>query len=679
MTIQHSETRVIDPITAFVTERTGFDDRPMPLVALSINVTVQGGLALVETKRTYHNSEDRSIEALLTLPVPVQATFFGLTAEIEGRRLRGIAQGREAARETYEDAIEEGKAAVLHEEILRGVHSLSVANLAAGASVDVTVRWTEALRCNGNRGRLRIPMTVGDVYGFSKLSDADALVRGGAALRVPLRVRHNAGSILLAGTALVPSTDGSLTAEVPSDTPIDLQVDDWRPGLLQGRSREGKAVSLRIEPAGDGEEDLNVAVLVDHSGSMSAPCAAGQAGLESGHESVRRTLRHLARQMRPTDRLALWQFDHECEPVGTGRTVPPEELSGLVDDLEPPRGGTEIGAALDRVIKAEVAPDLLLITDGLSYELDVQRLAATGCRVFVVLVGEGSLEANVGHLAALTGGDVHCSFGTDVSTALQACLRGLRSKGGHPQAKGRAAPERVRAHRGNAAIEARWNGPAERAEPDAFSDAVAAFAAGLALGSLEERAAMRLAASEGLVTHLTSLVLVDEDGVRSRDLPITRKIKLPTPPTSSAGPVLASMAPSILPRRHAAQSVPRMPSAGRAGPDTDINFGGTALVAEVARSIDWNQHGSALASGVLDGIDPLTARFIQDHAQRPELRQAAETMGIDPLRLAIAWLAASIASDSRNAERVRRRLLRQVEPAVFKTFVAEFEPGGLVV
>ncbi len=197
MTIQHSETRVIDPITAFVTERTGFDDRPMPLVALSINVTVQGGLALVETKRTYHNSEDRSIEALLTLPVPVQATFFGLTAEIEGRRLRGIAQGREAARETYEDAIEEGKAAVLHEEILRGVHSLSVANLAAGASVDVTVRWAEALRCNGNRGRLRIPMTVGDVYGFSKLSDADALVSGGAALRVPLRVRHNAGSILL--------------------------------------------------------------------------------------------------------------------------------------------------------------------------------------------------------------------------------------------------------------------------------------------------------------------------------------------------------------------------------------------------------------------------------------------------------------------------------------------------
>lgn len=117
----------------------------------------------------------------------------------------------------------------------------------------------------------------------------------------------------------------------------------------------------------------------------------------------------------------------------------------------------------------------------------------------------------------------------------------------------------------------------------------------------------------------------------------------------------------------------------RVGPDTDINFGGTALVAEVARSIDWNQHGSALASGVLDGIDPLTAQFIQDHAQRPELRQAAETMGIDPLRLAIAWLAASIASDSRNAERVRRRLLRQVEPAVFKAFVAEFEPGGLVV
>ena len=61
-------------------------------------------LAVVETKRTFRNDEATTIEALLSLPVPVHAAFFGLTAKINGRILKGIAQAREEARETYEDA-----------------------------------------------------------------------------------------------------------------------------------------------------------------------------------------------------------------------------------------------------------------------------------------------------------------------------------------------------------------------------------------------------------------------------------------------------------------------------------------------------------------------------------------------------------------------------------------------
>ena len=68
----------------------------------------------------------------------------------------------EEARETYEDAISEGKTAVLHEELLRGVHALSVGNLAPGAMIEVTTRWADTLRkVETSCGRLRIPMTVG--------------------------------------------------------------------------------------------------------------------------------------------------------------------------------------------------------------------------------------------------------------------------------------------------------------------------------------------------------------------------------------------------------------------------------------------------------------------------------------------------------------------------------------
>ncbi len=73
---------------------------PATLVAMDIGITLPGGLAVVETKRTFRNDEATAIKALLSLPVPVHAAFFGLTAKIAGGILKGIAQAREEARET---------------------------------------------------------------------------------------------------------------------------------------------------------------------------------------------------------------------------------------------------------------------------------------------------------------------------------------------------------------------------------------------------------------------------------------------------------------------------------------------------------------------------------------------------------------------------------------------------
>lgn len=672
----------VDPIAAFVKRRAEHKGPPVPLEALSIDVTVRGGLALVETTRTYHNGEDNPIEALLTFPVPVQAAFFGLTAKVGARHLTGIAQKREEARDTYEEAVEEGKTAVLHEEVLRGVHSLSVANLTAGERIEVTIRWAEVLRCTRTRGRLRIPMTVGEVYGSSGLLDADDLTIGGKTLCVKLRVWHDAGSIKLGHTPLESAADGPISLEVPSNRPIDIQVNDWKPGVLHGQGRSGKAVSLRVEPAGDGNENLDVAVLVDRSGSMSALCSTEQGTQGSVHERVLHALLDLPEQLRTADRVALWQFDNKCEPLGAGLPVPPTELADLVYKLKPPRGGTEIGNALKNVIGADAAPDILLITDGLSYELNVQQLATLGHRIFVVLVGERSLEASVGHLAALTGGDVYFSYGQDISTALHACVLGLRLRGERSRFVGGTAPQRIRAHRGNAVVEAWWDPREELGKTEVFSSAVAAYAAGLALGSMSEPAATQLAVSDGLVTHLTSLVLVDEEGVRSRDLPATRKIKLPTPPTSGYGPATVHPKRVVKARafRDSPRAKPRKDGRARARYSIPPLFGGTELIERVARSIDWSLYGDTLTAGVLDGIDPETAHFIQQRARRISRKRAWRTgfwgaalaTEIDPILLVIMCLATLSARESRDAERVRRRLLERVRSAIHGALQVEF-------
>src|SRR5213075_408516 len=94
--------------------------------------------------------------------------------------------------------------------------------------------------------------------------------------------------------------------------------------------------------------------------------------------------------------------------------------------LGSPRGGTEIGRAIGTVLMESSARDLLLVTDGKSHALDVHMIAGIGRRFSVVLVGEDSLEANVGHLAALTGGEIFVAAGSDLVAALEGAVRALK-------------------------------------------------------------------------------------------------------------------------------------------------------------------------------------------------------------------------------------------------------------
>ena len=106
---------------------------------------------------------------------------------------------------------------MLHEELLRGVHALSLANLAPGDEAEVTIRWAEPLRFLDTSAHLRIPLTVGDVYGVSGLPETDELVHGGRVPLATLRVGHDASGVGLAEGTPAPSPDGSLVIEVPAN------------------------------------------------------------------------------------------------------------------------------------------------------------------------------------------------------------------------------------------------------------------------------------------------------------------------------------------------------------------------------------------------------------------------------------------------------------------------------
>jgi hypothetical protein len=637
---------IVDPLHALVAG--GFvsgTKRPIPLVATRFNVDLNHGLATVSATRTFKNTEETSIEATITFPVPVHAVLFSLTARIAGRVLKARAQRKSQARDDYEDAIERGKTAVLHEEVLRGVHMLSVGHVPPGTEVEVSTTWTMTLTNLNGRGHMRIPLTVSDIYGRSGLPDSDDLTYGGPVQTAELTVQCRDGQVILLHGRL-----DNGRAQVRLNAPIDLEVNGWTTGDLRGRAADGREVVLRVEPTPFGDADVDVAVLIDHSGSMGEVCSADHRSLTK-HQAVLAGLLTIAPRIKQSDVIDLWEFDNAHRHVGSARGG--NSLQSLMGRLSGPAGGTEIGAALAVVTAQPRGRDVLLVTDGKSHALDVQALARTGSRFSVVLIGEDSLEANVGHLAALTGGEIFVSAGADLAEVLNAALFSLRTK--HRTVS--PITGRISVRRAGMTLTAAWKEVKTSTEETGERRAVAALAASVVLPSLDTESASQLAESEGLVTHLTSLVLVDEVGAIQDGLPATRKVALPAP-RLSAMTLMADDVAGIEEIRGARSlhfELLREPAIDSKLRRVDLS----SLGAE----IDWDLAPQQLQAGDLSTLDRDVARAIQTAAALTEVVVLARQLALDPVALVIGLIAQFESSRNRSVARLAKAIFGDIASA----------------
>jgi hypothetical protein len=674
---------ITDPLHAFIAGAfVAGTPHPIPLVATSFDVVLDAGVAIVTTTRRFRNAEATSIEATITFPVPVHAALFNLSARIGERVLTARARNRSIARADYEGAVDAGKTAVLHEEVLRGVHMLSVAHVPPAAEIEVSSSWALTLTNIDGRAHLRIPLTVGDVYGRSGLADSDDLMHGGRADMARLSIDCRDGIASLSGAAL---NEGR--ASVPLNAPIDIAVANWTPSDLPGLAADGRVVSLRVEPAPRSDRGLDVAILVDHSGSMGSACSAQ--GRSTKHDAVARGLSACARAITGSDTIDLWEFDDVLDHVGSTaeqRGREKDVFLALIRKLNSPRNGTEIGHALAGVTGRSQARDLLLITDGKSHALSVQKLARSGRRIAVVLVGEDSLEANVGHLAALTGGEIFVASESDLTSVLVEALGSLRVPYAAPAPiSGRL--DDITTRRAGMTITATWRDRAIADPTGIEARAVAALAASLVLPALSQDAAAALAEAEGLVTHLTSLVLVDDAGEIQQSVPAMRKVALPAPRThglaASRGPAASKIRAMIrAPRlsedtsgldRFAEEARRKSPEERRPSspkPRSWVDFGDEKAVPQapeedlshVARWLNWDHAPKKLQSGDLSAVSSSAARAIRDAAAKYEVAALAGTLDLDPIVLVIGLLAYAARSD-RTAARIARAIFGGDPPA----------------
>ena len=98
--------------------------------------------------------------------------------------------------------------------------------------------------------------------------------------------------------------------------------------------------------------------------------------------------------------------------------------------------------------------------------------------------------------------------------------------------------------------------------------------------------------------------------------------------------------------------------------------------------IDWKREGPTLAGRSLSGLEPAVAASIRALANHKDILETAAKWGIDPVRLAIALVAAWATehnagwgeSTERHADRVRRRLLKGVDIDAFGAYFKQFDP-----
>ena len=380
------------------------DGTPALLEGVSASGDLRGPLLEMSVEQRFRNAGPTNIEVVYSFPLPWGAVLLGVEVVLGEQRLTGSVIEKRQAEARYEEALCEGKAAIMLEKNADLSYSLSLGNLAAGETCRVTLRYAQVLEFQQDGLRLLIPTVIAPRFG-------DAVRDGGlqphqaptldplAAYPFAIRLRLH-GDLAQARVAS-PSHPIGVGLEQTSEGEV-LSVSLARRGyldrdfvLIVGLVQDSLAVLARDPVAPDRVVALasfrpglgaeapatGVKILVDCSGSMAG----------DSMDAAKRALQAVTLQFQAGDRFALSRFGSSVEHRSRGlwsvtdatRTAAQRWVAGLEADL----GGTEMEAALvSTCALAHEGPcDLLLVTDGEIYGIDRaidrgQGLRASGLR-----------------------------------------------------------------------------------------------------------------------------------------------------------------------------------------------------------------------------------------------------------------------------------------------------------
>jgi len=539
----------------------------MTLEGVDAKGRVRGLLFELAVEQRYRNPKEANVEAIYTFPLPSDAVLLDLEVELNGRKLVAAVVERKAAERDYEQAIDKGDTAIMLERAGDGLCTLNLGNLMAGESAKIRYRYAQLLSFEHGSVRLTIPTVIAPRYGNPKAAGLrpHQVPTSDLAVAYPFSLSIDLEGEIAGGTLASPSHALAIAATATGmhvglargaflDRDFVLAVTGLSGKSLAVVARDGaKFVALASfcadAPREATDRPLTLKLLVDCSGSMTGDSIA----------AAKRALHRILASLESGDRFSYSRFGsrvvHETDGLvraSDGNVRAGAEQVGRTNaDL----GGTEMEAGLRQVFAIggrDGAADVLLLTDGETWNADHLIAEARGARqrVFVVAIGSAPAEGLLSRLAEATGGA--CEFVAPNEDAEAAILRTFsrlraprveRAEVAWPATPAWTTPlpqglfggETIHAFAGfdveptgaialalHAKAEARPLTAAVQFDGTVAEDrTLSRIAAARRIESVGEDEKLRLALGYGLLTARTNLLVVHEraEGERAVDLP----------------------------------------------------------------------------------------------------------------------------------------------------------------
>jgi Ca-activated chloride channel homolog len=147
-----------------VLDREGRPRVECPLKHTNVKAEVSGHLARVTVTQEFRNPFRDKIEAVYVFPLPQSAAVDDMTMIVGDRTVKGKIKRREEAQAIYEAARDAGQTAGLLDQERPNIFTQSVANIAPGAEVKITISYVEFLKYEDGTYEFVFPMVVGPRY-----------------------------------------------------------------------------------------------------------------------------------------------------------------------------------------------------------------------------------------------------------------------------------------------------------------------------------------------------------------------------------------------------------------------------------------------------------------------------------------------------------------------------------